>query len=580
MNVLVLLNSTSPGFREGSEVILPYLDHLGLPYTIIDVSRSPLPAEIENYSLIVIAHRLIDPHNTRLGKAGQKSVLDAVNKGCGLVSFDPAFFGSLDLRMTQNKTRGSKAETIEIRPIPHYITTRHPAGETLSLVQPMHVPVLDATPDAVLLNAGDRPLLIVAGIGSGRIVQWATLAWLKSSILGPLAGLDDILWRSLVWAARKPFALRGLPPLVTMRVDDVAGWGTHWQQTPLYWVRTANQYGFKPWLGLFIYNLTEPAIKELRSLIQNGSATAFPHAFGRPSRSADDGLYYYPEALPLRSSDYDEFIYFAHQKGRPYSDPEAFQGLEAVDRWYTAHAPLPISNYAIAHWYEMGSNVMTYLHDRWGTEFIAKVQDVDRPLADPTPWLTSGPFRLYERPGTCFFDPDRRGKRPVYYADFVNLANRQFFNCVTEIRDDVGYEWNPDNDVSGTVGRGVRQLRRALDSMALAVLFTHETDFLWKIQPDHWAEEIAKIASEISEYHPIYVTMDEGVRFVRATKTSRLTSFAWDESRRNIEATFSGYSDLPTHFYVFTETSGEIAARLVEIPAFQNKMVVTEYITR
>jgi len=90
-----------------------------------------------------------------------------------------------------------------------------------------------------------------------------------------------VLWRSLVWAARKPFALRGLPPLVTMRVDEVAGQGVLWQQSPLYWVHLANRHGFKPWLGLFIYNLTEPAVNELRDLIQRDQATAFPHAFGR-----------------------------------------------------------------------------------------------------------------------------------------------------------------------------------------------------------------------------------------------------------------------------------------------------------
>ena len=50
----------------------------------------------------------------------------------------------------------------------------------------------------------------------------------------------------------------------------------------------------------------------------------------------------------------------------------------------------------------------------------------------------------------------------------------QFFNCVTEIRDDAGYEWYPSNDVACTIDRGTRQTKRALDSMALATLFTHD----------------------------------------------------------------------------------------------------------
>jgi hypothetical protein len=399
---------------------------------------------------------------------------------------------------------------------------------------------------------------------------------MHSGVLGPLAGLDDVLWRSLAWAARKPFALRGLAPLVTMRVDDVAGRGGLWQQSPLYWVHVANRHGFKPWLGLFIYNLTEPAVNELRDLVERGQAAAFPHAFGRPPRSAESDFYYYERALPWRAADYDEFIYFDHHRRRPWSDVEAARGLAAVDEWYAAHAPLPMSRYAIAHWSEMGSNVMAHVRDQWSAEFIAQFNDVNLPFLSRISWLKAGPFRRYEKPGTGFpLDPARRGQRPVYYADFVNLGGRQFFNCVTEIRDDAGYEWRPDNDVAATVGRGVRQLRRALDSMALAVLFTHETDYLYKIRPEAWAEEIAQVAAGITQYNPIYVTPDEGVRYVRATRTSHLKACHYDVATGQVAAALTGYADVPTHFYLFTGRGDEITTALVEVPVFDGETVVT-----
>ncbi len=446
--------------------------------------------------------------------------------------------------------------------------------EILRLVGPLRVPPLAAADDAVLLTADRRPLMSAMAVGHGRVVQWATSRWLRTNILGPLAGLDDVLWRSLVWAARKPFALRGLPPLVAMRVDDVAGRGALWQQSPLYWVHVANRRGFKPWLGLFIYNLTEPAVNELRDLIERGQATAFPHAFGRPPRSPESEFYYYEHALPLRAADYDEFIYFDHHRGRPWSDDEAARGLAAVDEWYAAHMPLPMSSYALAHWYEMGSNVMAHVRDRWGAEFIGKVNDINLPLANQVPWLKSGPFRRYEKPGTCFFDPSRRGDRPVYYADFVNLGGCQFFNCVTEIRDVAGYEWKPDNDVVGTVERGVRQLRRALEGMALAVLFTHETDYIHKICPEAWADEIAQVAMGIAGYNSIYVTLDEGVRYVRAIRTSHLRSCCYEMATGEVIATLVGHTDVLTHFYLFTEAGEEIAAMLVEVPVFDGETTV------
>ena len=173
------------------------------------------------------------------------------------------------------------------------------------------------------------------------------------------------------------------------------------------------------------------------------------------------------------------------------------------------------------------------------------------------------------------FDSAKRGQRPVYYTDFVNFANRQFFLCCTEIRDETGYEWRPGNDVAGTVGRGVRQLRRALDSMALAVLFTHETDYIYKICPGAWEEELAQIATGIADYNPVYVTLDDGVCYVRATRTARLASCRYNATTGEVTATFTGRADVPTHFYLFTEAGGEIEARLVGVPAFEGETVIT-----
>jgi len=576
MNALVLLNSASPAYREGIEMVLPYLDHLGVPYAALDLAAMPLPANLGDhegrpYALVVVAHREIDPRGVCLGVAGRRALLDAARGGGGLVSFDPALPAPAELDAAP-AAGAVEAEAVEFAPRSHYVTARHTPGETLPLFGPLSVPSL-APVGEVLLAAGGRPLLTAAVLGHGRVARWATSRWLHTAILGPLGGLDDVLWRSLVWAARKPFALRGLPPLVAMRVDDVVGRGGLWGQSPLYWAHTANLHGFKPWLGLFIYNLTEPAVDELRDLVQHGQATAFPHAFGRPPRG-DGDFHWYERALPLRAANYDEFIYFDHQRGLPWPDEEAARGLAAVDEWVAAHAPLPLSPYAIAHWGEMGSNVLPHVHDRWGCDLIATYHGLDAPLEGAS-WLAAGPFRKFEEPGSALFDAAQRGKRPLYYADFINLAGRQFFLCCTEIRDDAGYEWAPNNDVAGTVGRGVRQLRRALDSMALAVLFTHETDYIYKICPGAWEEELAQIATGIADYNPVYVTLDDGVRYVRATRTARLASCRYNATTGEVTATVTGRADVPTHFYLFTEAGGEIEARLVGVPAFEGETVIT-----
>ena len=571
MNALVLINSASPGYMEGYTNTLPYLEHFGVPYNLLDLNHTPLPANLGDNALILVAHRQIDPYHTCLGPTSLQRFWRAIELGTGLVSFDPR------LSFPQSgKTHWQDAgfgEKVEFRKS-HFITQRHGIGDDLKLVGKLRLPRMEGWGGEILVTVGDYPLVTVSTLGVGRLVGWTTGAWMRTNILGSLGGLDDVLWRSMVWAARKPFALRGLPPLVTMRVDDVTAYGEQWGQSPLYWVHVANQYGLKPWLGLFIYNLTESAINELRHLIEEGKATAFPHAFGRPPRSRKDEWYYYPQALPMRASEYDEFIFYDHHHERPWSKVEAERGIKAVDEWYAAHSSLPMSHYAVAHWYEMGSNLVEHVQRRWGANFIAKVQDFDAPLTDRVPWWKGGPFRKHELPGTCFPFSGKLGNRPVYYADFMNCFGYQFFNCVTEIRDDAGYEWAPDNDVPGTIGRGVRQIRRALDSMALPVLFTHETDYIYKIRPENWEKIIQGISTAIASDDPIYVTLDEGIRYVRAARTAHFESCCYDLQTKLVQACFTGNADVPLSIQLFFETDGNISPKRVKIPEFNSRLEI------
>ena len=596
MNVLVLVNWFSTGYPEAEQVVFAYLDHLGLPYTVVDVARDPWPDRIADFALLIIGHRLLDPQGRRLSFSQRQAILEAVAAGMGLVSFDPGF--TVERKRIPLVSVGKKAaETLEFAEKQHYIIAKHTSGEVLHLVSPIRVPSLTLGDSQVLVRAGDQPLVVAGTIGKGRVVRWATLRWAHSRVLGPVAGLDDVLWRSLVWAARKPFALRGLAPLVTMRVDDVAGVGELWQRSPFYWIHDANRQGFKPWLGLFIYNLTERAVNELRDLIQRGLATGSPHAFGLLYRPGIEDPYFYDRSLVKRSgneaaefphrhgrtpypADLDEFIYYNHLLGRPWSNDEAQHRLAAVDEWYRVYAPLPMSHCVIPHWGECGTNCIEHIHECWHADMSEFTMDVGEPFALRTSWLKLAPFRLHETPGTAAIDDRRRGKRPEYYADFVNLAGHRFFSCTTGIRDDAGYEWFPDNDVAATVNRGVRQLRRALDSMVLPILFTHETDHIYRIKPDAWATEIEQTARGISGYDPIYMTLDDGIRYVRATRTSRLKSCSYNPVGGEVEATFLGSTDVPIHFYLFTEEGGEIDTRLVEVPSFDGQAVVRAYIPR
>lgn len=579
-NTLVLIDSNSPQVLEAQQMLIPYLDHFGLPHSVIDINKQELPAFTGNCPLIIIAHDQIAWQNTKLLDRLRKFTQQALDKGCGLVSFDrqvPGFFSS---SLPERQLEKTKVTSFRFAKTRHYITERHQPEEILKLFGPTVLHPLSVKGADVLIDGNSCPLLVVSKDPNLRVVQWSSQDWMHTTVLGPMAGLDDCLWRSLVWAAKKPFALSGLPPLVTMRVDDVAGRGSLWNESPLFWVRTANRYGFKPWLGLFIYNLTPQAIDELREYLQNGMATASPHALGRPPLNGNSDFYYYPGAIALRAHMYDEFIFFNHQQKRPWSDEQARQSLEAVDDWYAANSPLPMSRYLVPHCYEIGANTIAHIADKWGIEFVAFNKDIDLPWDPSSLWLKAGPFRLYEKPGTCTYRRNNRGGNPVYYADFIQIGKYRFFDCITEIRDDAGYEWAPDNNVEETVARGLRQLKRALNDMALATLFTHEAGYICKIEPNSWDNELRCISEGISDYNPIFLPMDDALKIVRAAKTSRLKSFSFDPSNGLVKAEFTGKSDVDISFYLFTERRGRICSELVRVPQFDGAVTIQRKISQ
>jgi hypothetical protein len=569
LNILVLVNSEIPDYAQAYERVLPYLEHFGIPYDLVDLRTAPLPAQLNQYPLFLIAHPGLDERGIRLSSSNRKALKDAIISGCGFVSFDGNFSNALAGTGVERSVINDGDQLI-ILGGQHYITQLHPAIHSFKLGRSV---IIQPIPEGeILARIGNAPLLSATHLEDGRLVYWANTDWMHTSVLGPLSGLDDLFWRSLVWAARKPFCLRGLPPFITMRVDDVAGRGGLWNSDSLYWVEASNKEGFKPWLGLFIYNLRPSTVTELRTYLAAQNATAFPHAFGRLVRSSDkpdpeNDFYYYPDATPLRADHYDEFIYFDHQHGKPWSDAEALHGMQAVDEWYAAHAPLPITAYAIPHWGEMGTNTLGHVQDRWGCDLLGTYHGPDFPLTGAK-WLVGGPFRKYETPGSALFDQSNQGSRPVYYADFQNFAGRKFFLSFTEIRDETGYEWAPDNDVTATAERGISQLKRALDSMALPTLFTHETDYIYKIKPENWAAIMHKINQGIALYNPIQVNLGEGIRYVRNCKTSSLQNARYSTDSGEIILVFHGYSDQPTFTCLFSDENGEIQSRWLTIPEF------------
>jgi len=547
---VVIVNSASANYQDFSWYVQPYLDHFGVPYTVLDIATTVVSAEIGDYALIVIGHKRLDTDHQYLDTTEQGWISAAVSQGAGLVNFDGVLADAGYAPLYQyiqtvygfgypGSVTATGVTVYSDVPVGDYIVGARAADQAYTLhsgIAAVGVSVPTGR-GSTLATIGAYPLLVGVEYGQGRAVQWTSYDWMQASMWGYVRGFDDLVWRGLVWAARKPFVLQGLPPFVTMRVDDGAG--------PYWWVDIANQYGLRPWIGLFLDDQDASDISDIRRLVAAGLLTVSIHA---------------------RTT--TQFFYFDHQSGSNLSDAVVNQNFVDGTAWHTQNQ-IPISRYVVPHYYEIGTNAFAGLRN-WGVQFIGMVMAPGHSYGSER--LSLGPFSRHET--ACNSDC----AEPLYYADYLSVAghpefNGQFFVVNTEIRDNAGYEWYPSNDVAGTIERGVTQLKRALDGMELPVLFTHEY-YIQSISESNWSAILSGVTGGIGMYQPIYVTMDYAAQYVRAMYTSQITGSLYDPVRRMLDTTLSGAADMPTQFYLFTEQNGVIDHSLVDVPAFTGSIVV------
>jgi hypothetical protein len=548
-------------------MIQPYLENFGVPYTVQDIATNAVTTDLTRCALLIVGHKQLDTNHVYLDTNAQANISRAVSNGVGLVNFDndlsigavPRYQFVQDI-FGFNYGSAVTAANVTFPPTEpgsqmHYITALHQINETLTLAASMSLAgiTMPTNVTGILLSSG-HPLLAVKKFGFGRAVEWATYDWIPTTVLGPQEGLDDTLWRSLVWAARKPFVMRGMPNFVTFRVDDSEG--------PFWWAQMAIDAGFKPFLPVFLGNINQANTADLRRMVTNGNATTSIHSFTSST-----------------------MFYFNHATETSYSDSVISNNFYIGTQWHLTNG-IPISKVVQTHYSEIGPNAFAGLQ-QWGVEFIP-IEVVPGTVeygANPAPWLIAGPYRYYETPG------QGQSNLPLYYADFLAIPGHpemagKFFNCYTEIRDaGACNEWCPNSgDVATVIARGTDMLKRSMDSLVLPTLFTHEWyihqttccgSAAGTISSNNWRTILSGITNNLAAYKPAYVTLDYGNQYVRATRTSRITASQFDPSSGDVSVTLSGYADLDTSVNVYVGMDNAISNHVGTIAAFTNPITVT-----
>lgn len=280
-SALVVVDSSSDQHAFVKEVMLPVLSFWGLPFELVDLAQTPsrLPAA-STVGLVVVLQEGIPAE--RFGPLAS-TLHAAVAAGAGVVNCDPGL--AVDASGTGRQLRFEQRRWDGARPVrrakltgrSHFVTRLQRAYAEFAFRKPVPSLPAPASDHVTVLLADETgaPLLTLEN-GPVRIVSWQLSSWAWSEdFLGFARGMDALLWRSLLWAARKPFAIAALPPLGRFRFDDCRGlWKV---PDDLRFLDVMAEYGEVPNLGICLSALTTEGWKFLAERAKRGEVEVSPH---------------------------------------------------------------------------------------------------------------------------------------------------------------------------------------------------------------------------------------------------------------------------------------------------------------
>jgi hypothetical protein len=560
------------------------LHQLGIPYRIVDLAVGRLTAASVTTPAILLAQEGL---GDSLNVDEATLIATAVRAGTGLVSLDPLLGRYAPPLRAQLPGLGSAptlTTAISTSATDHYITRTRERGERVQTRQPLPVWGVQGKGAILLLSEDGTPLAVADRLGEGRVVCLGCSAriWLQE-YLGHANGLDDIFWKSIVWAARKPFVMRAMPYFVTGRIDDGSGSGSVWwnvqrlvsggQPLPsrlldllcqeragegsvaagFQYLDLLNRHGFIPNLGVFAAQLRPTEAATLAAFQAAGQVEVSGHAFAEHFASDGSHVIDFIYQRSTRTSQGPPGL----TECTPQEAAAKFARLDAI--WeQTGLRPSVTVN---SHYYNPGVQALPFLKARGQTfvmfwpKFGLVSQDPEAhqwrmgpyghpgfvfdamPVPDDLPDVQSGDFFCAQAHPYAWLDTtDRRvGPDPDLLMDW--------YRPVAEGRID---------DLLETAARRLAaHLRRGLDARFFGCFLTHEQRFAL-LRPEEF-DQIFRVGLQGLQGYPLqFVGYDHIARYARARATSRLTQ-ALLQANGAVRLTLEGRADVPTAFEVFTE---------------------------
>ena len=572
--------SGSPG--EYQRYLERYLEHLQIPYRVIDTATQAPPANLGLVQLIVAGHTGLS-----LSASWQQAILQAVQGGSGFVNFDadPTIGTNTHIQGIFGATGSSIGPTGTVIDIPsavmpdgsnpHYIAAMQirfqdtPPGDLIYSfhedakdIQQVATPtVLQGAHGTVIALIGNSPLILATQTGGGRAVDFTTYDFMHPDRFGFMMGIDDLIWRSMIWAARKPFIVRGYPRFYAPQMDDeVVGWGTRLRDlwNPTYTGNVAADGTGGPWKVTAMAQLVnlQPGGQDRTDAIADENAGYLKIAFHTNTGISEGDLYWNPQSPdPLTDAQWQSNLAYAMQ---------ILQGQGGSDTLPT------LSKSMVPHFWNLSNNTG---YDLWNSLNVRYITEIQQPGAyysfgPPKPSsmrLWTHPFRVYELPPT--------GVNPnelytLYSADFLSvgstagLSPQTFFTFTTQLLGNnfpsFDARWPNDNQaisVQESVNNFTEYAWRFWSGMAPVQMYNHDGGSFEVSTESERQQAITQISAFLNAKGARHVFMENLGAYMCARTTSLLSTAQANSS--SLTVNFTGNASdmdgnlIPTNFYIF-----------------------------
>ena len=565
MSVLCLVDSSKKEeYGQLHEILWSALDFFGMPYEVLDLAKTDLSSKaLKEHSAIIIGQEHL---GRSLSESGTESVVEAVKSGTGLVCFDGDLHSYKDPLKEALGLWTSKEGThmphldmwaLRIWDNRHFIT----GAKELEFVRFNKAVdvcnVVNIEKEFSLLltvaNSSGLPAVVAEMCGKGRVVLFAVSPkiWLNE-YFGHGGGLDDVFWKSIVWAAKKPFVMLAMPPFVTIRIDDCSG-----APNRFGWVWTLNKHGFVPHVSLFTENIGEKEAQAIKELYDAGAAEFSFHAFTWTKQI------FWESKSPTD-----------HDTGREFSEEELtgfFKRMDELSRKWG----IEWSKVLTAHFGEVGKNVVPFLKERgitylgipytFGTPYgAAPLQLPETDLRKVKPFKGQGGIidRHPEYPELFVVYPSYEDVpktiQQMLTVKGVIAPNGQKYDFLWETgRDKVDVELGAWFASFG--------IKHALDSLFPAVLVTHEQN-ISVLNDEEWDSLLAKVDKLTGKYVKAFRSWSYIAEYAKNLQNLKIKRVETDPAENELDCCLMGQTKMPLYLYVFKGDSEHIDQSFTMIP--------------